>query len=90
MVTRNQLILGIIRLASVHDTLVDTNTNIVFDPELDESEFLDDEGTRIYQSLIGSAKWLVQFGRFDIVVHIMTLSSSWHSLVVATLIGDLI
>ena len=80
--------MGIIRLTSAHDTLVDTH--IVFDPELDESEFLDKEGTRIYQSLIGSAKWLVQLGRFNIAVHIMTLSSSWHSLVVTTLIGILI
>ena len=60
------------------------------DPELDDSEFLDEEGTRIYQSLIGSAKWLVQLGRFDIAMLIMTLSSYWHSLVVATLIVELI
>ena len=44
-------------------------------PEIDESEFLNDEDTRIYQSLIGSAQWLIQLGRFDIAVHIMTLSS---------------
>ena len=42
--------LGIIRLTSSRDTLVDTDT--LFDPELDESEFLDEEGTRLYQSLI--------------------------------------
>ena len=53
-------LLGIIILTSSRDTLVDTD--IFFDPELDESEFLDKEGTRIYQSLIGSAKWLVQLG----------------------------
>jgi hypothetical protein len=35
-------LLGIIRLTSSHDTLVDTD--MVFDPELDESEFLDEEG----------------------------------------------
>ena len=70
--TLNRL-LGIIRLTSSRDTLVDTD--ILLDPELDESEFLDEEGTQIYQSLIGSAKWFVQLGLFDIVAHIMTLSS---------------
>ena len=55
----------------------------------DESEILDGEGIRIYQSLIG-AKWLVQLDRFDIAVLIMTLSSYWHSLVMANLIGELI
>jgi len=44
-------------------------------PELDETELLDAQGIRIYQSLIGSAQWIVQLGRFDISVHIMTLSS---------------
>ena len=28
-------------------------------PEIDESEFMNDEDTRIYQSLIGSAQWLL-------------------------------
>ena len=82
-------LLGIIRLTSAHDTTL-VDTDIVSDPELDDSEFLDEEGTRIYQSLIGSAKWLVQLGRFDIAMLIMTLSSYWHSLVVATYLGDLI
>ena len=54
-------LLGIIRLTSSRDTLVE-----LFDPELDESEFLDEEGTRIYQSLIGSENWLVQLGLFGI------------------------
>ena len=82
-------LLGIIRLTSAHDTTL-VDTDIVSDPELDDSEFLDEEGTRIYQSLIGSAKWLVQLGRFDIAMLIMTLSSYWHSLVMANLIGELI
>jgi hypothetical protein len=41
---------------------------------LDVTEFLDEDGTRLYQSLIGSAQWVVQLGRFDIAVHVMTLS----------------
>ena len=43
-------LLGIIRLTSSRDTIVDTD--ILFDPELDESKFLGKEGTRIYQSLV--------------------------------------
>ena len=44
-------------------------------PELDESDFLNETDTQIYQSLIGSAQWIIQIGRFDIAVHVMTLSS---------------
>lgn len=44
-------------------------------PELDESDFLDEDETRIYQSLIGCTQWVIQLGRFDIAVHVMTLSS---------------
>ena len=44
-------------------------------PELDTSEFLGVEETKIYQSMIGSAQWVVSIGRFDVAVHIMTLSS---------------
>jgi len=44
-------------------------------PELDKTDLLDAEGIRIYQSLIRSAQWIVQLGRFDISVHVMTLSS---------------
>ncbi|MEL7196406.1 MAG: reverse transcriptase domain-containing protein, partial [Bacteroidota bacterium] len=44
-------------------------------PELDESEFLDDEGISRYQSLIGSLQWAVSIGRFDIQTPVMTLSS---------------
>jgi hypothetical protein len=44
-------------------------------PELDESKLLDIEGIKQYQSIIGSAQWAVQLGRFDIATHTMTLSS---------------
>ena len=44
-------------------------------PELDDLEFLDDEVVKVYQSMIGSAQWVVSIGRFDVAVHIMTLSS---------------
>ena len=44
-------------------------------PEIDDSDFLDENETKIYQSMIGSAQWVVSIGRFDVAVHLMTLSS---------------
>jgi len=35
-------------------------------PELDTSEFLDNDGHRYYQMLIGMLNWIVGIGRFDI------------------------
>ena len=43
-------------------------------PELDTSELLDLEWTKIYQSLIGALQWVVQIGRWDITTAVMTLS----------------
>ena len=44
-------------------------------PELDTSEFLDEEGISQYQSLIGSLQWLISIGRWDIQTAVMSLSS---------------
>ena len=44
-------------------------------PEVDTSDFLDEEGIQQYQSLIGSLQWAVSLGRFDIATAVMTLSS---------------
>ena len=44
-------------------------------PELDQSEFLDEEGIQVYQSLIGSLQWIITIGRLDVQVAVMTLSS---------------
>jgi hypothetical protein len=44
-------------------------------PELDTSEFLDDEDTQKYQSLIGSLQWVITLGRWDVQTAVMTLSS---------------
>lgn len=30
---------------------------------------------RIHSSMIGAAQWIIQLGRFDIAVHVMTISS---------------
>jgi hypothetical protein len=35
-------------------------------PELDETDFLNEKGIKIYQMLIGSAQWAVTLGRYDI------------------------
>lgn len=43
-------------------------------PELDNSEELGVEDTKIFQSLIGVLQWAVLLGRFDIAIAVMTLS----------------
>lgn len=44
-------------------------------PELDTSEFLEEEGIQQYQSLIGSLQWAITIGRWDIQTAVMTMSS---------------
>ena len=44
-------------------------------PELDESDLLDIDGIKIFQSLVGTCQWVIQLGQFDIAVHVMSLSS---------------
>jgi len=44
-------------------------------PEMDTSEFLDPEKTKLYQSLIGALQWMVTIGRFDIMTAVVTMSS---------------
>ena len=43
-------------------------------PELDVSEFLDEDGIKIYQSLIRSMQWVVSIGRYDIHTAVMIMS----------------
>ena len=44
-------------------------------PELDLTAELDQDGIRLYQSLIGALQWAVTLGRFDILVGVTTMSS---------------
>ena len=44
-------------------------------PELDTTDFLDEEGTVQYQSMVGSMQWAVSLARFDISAAVMTMSS---------------
>ena len=44
-------------------------------PELDTSEFLSDDDTIKYQSLIGQLQWLITLGRWDIQTAVMSMSS---------------
>ena len=37
-----------------------------YHPEMDTSEFLDDDGHMYYQMLVGMLNWIVGIGRFDI------------------------
>ena len=34
-------------------------------PELDTTQFLDEEGKEIYQSLMGAGQWNISIGRFN-------------------------
>ena len=43
-------------------------------PELDTSELCDEHQTKQFQTLIGRLQWLISLGRFDIAVHVMSLS----------------
>ena len=44
-------------------------------PELDTTEFLSEEDTQRYQSLIGSLQWLITLGRWDTQTAVMSMSS---------------
>ena len=44
-------------------------------PEVDDSDFLDEADTQVYQSLIGALQWAISIGRFDICTAVMTMSS---------------
>lgn len=44
-------------------------------PEMDTSELLDEDGIRMYQSLIGTLQWTISLGRFDIATAVMSMSS---------------
>ena len=43
-------------------------------PDLDTSELCDEHQTKQFQTLIGQLQWLISLGRFDIAVHVMSLS----------------
>ena len=43
-------------------------------PELDTSELCDEHQTKQFQTLIGQLQWFISLGRFDIAVHVMSLS----------------
>jgi hypothetical protein len=51
------------------NSLLDSNDH----PEVDASEYLDEDGIQQYQSLIGSMQWAISFGHFDITVHVTTI-----------------
>ena len=63
-----------------HDRLFDILQELKFKPskadhpELDTSELCDEHQTKQFQTLIGQLQWLISLGRFDIAVHVMSLS----------------
>ena len=44
-------------------------------PELDTSKLLKGDDIKIFQTLVGQAQWVIQLGRFDVWVHVMTMSN---------------
>ena len=44
-------------------------------PEMDTTELLGPEQTKLYQSLIGGLQWVVTIGRFDVMTAVVTLAS---------------
>jgi hypothetical protein len=44
-------------------------------PKLDLTLEFDQDGIRLYQSLIGALQWTVTLGRFDILIGVTTMSS---------------
>ena len=43
-------------------------------PESDLSEFCNQDQIKQYQTIVGQLFWLSGLGRFDIAVHVMTMS----------------
>ena len=43
-------------------------------PELDTSDYCNEDETKAYQSLIGSMQWLISMGRFDTATAVMSMS----------------
>ena len=43
-------------------------------PESDTSDFCDQDQIKQYQTIVGQLIWLAGLGRFDIAVHVMTMS----------------
>ena len=46
-----------------------------YKPELDASDYLDDDNTVLYMQLIGILRWLVELGRIDICAEVSMMSS---------------
>jgi len=58
------------RFGSLKQLIGNIRSNVPADPkyhpEIDESDFLDEDGTRLYQSYIGIIRWAVELGRIDL------------------------
>ena len=50
-------------------------TSVDYRPELDTTEYCNDEQVQFYQSLIGIARWLCELGRLDILTETSMLSA---------------
>ena len=43
-------------------------------PKIDLSEFCDQDQIKQYETIVGQLIWITGLGRFDIAVHVMTMS----------------
>ena len=44
-------------------------------PELDDSQEMEGDNVRKYQSMVGALQWAIALGRFDVLTPTMTMSS---------------
>jgi hypothetical protein len=54
------------KLDMIFKHTVETPAPTNFHPEMDDSDFLDDNGTTLYQSYIGIIHWAIELGRVDL------------------------
>jgi hypothetical protein len=68
------------KLDTIFKYKIDTPAPMTFHPKIDDSEFLDEDSTTLYQSYIGIIHWAIDLGRVDLAHFGSTIwqSSQWH------------
>ena len=59
-----------------------------YDPELHISPELDQDTVSYYLTIIGILRWMVEFGRINMITIVLLLSSQWHSLEIDILMQE--
>jgi hypothetical protein len=55
------------KLETIFKYTIDTPAPTNFHPDIDDLDFLDEDGTTLYQSNIGIIRWAIELGRADLV-----------------------